>query len=159
MGFSALWLLLFWSMGSVVSRLQYLRRMSLVTLRQVGSSWTRHRTSVPALQGRVYPWTAREAFCLFCFNSFNKVWLTYSRLHTSKEYSLIRFDITVWKDKKIGHWKTNSPGQYVPNMLLEISGEITPEIMKRWTQSKHNTQLWMWLVIEAKFNVVKSNIA
>ena len=27
------------------------------------------------------------------------------------------------------------------NMLLEISGEITPERMKGWSQSKHNTQL------------------
>ena len=28
-------------------------------------------------------------------------------------------------------------------MLLEISGEITPERMKGWSQSKKNTQLWM----------------
>jgi len=28
-------------------------------------------------------------------------------------------------------------------MLLEISGEITPERMKRQSQSKNNTQLWM----------------
>ena len=36
-------------------------------------------------------------------------------------------------------------------MLLEISGEITPERMKGWSQSKNNTQLWMGLVIEARF--------
>ena len=35
------------------------------------------------------------------------------------------------------------PGQSVPSMLLEISGEITPERMKEWSQSKKNTQLWM----------------
>ena len=29
------------------------------------------------------------------------------------------------------------------DMLLEISGEITPERMKGWSQSKNNTQLWM----------------
>ena len=46
-----------------------------------------------------------------------------------------------------------------PNMLLETSGEITPERMKGWSQSKHNTQLWMWLVIEARSDAVKSNIA
>ena len=40
-------------------------------------------------------------------------------------------------------------------MLLEISGEITPERMKGWSQSKNNTQLWMGLVIEARFNAVK----
>ena len=44
-------------------------------------------------------------------------------------------------------------------MLLEISGEITPEIMKRWSQSINNTQLWMGLVIEARSNAVKSNVA
>ena len=44
-------------------------------------------------------------------------------------------------------------------MLLEISGEITQERMKGWRQSKNNTQLWMWLVIKAGSNAVKSNIA
>ena len=44
-------------------------------------------------------------------------------------------------------------------MLLEISGEITPERMKGWSQSKNNTQLWMCLVIEARSDAVKSNIA
>ena len=43
-------------------------------------------------------------------------------------------------------------------VLLEISGEITPERMKGWRQSKNNTQLWMGLVIEARFDAVKSNI-
>ena len=32
----------------------------------------------------------------------------------------------------------NSPGQYVPNMLVEISGEITPERMKRHLEPKQN---------------------
>ena len=31
----------------------------------------------------------------------------------------------------------------VPKMLLEISGEMTPERMKRWSQRENNTQLWM----------------
>ena len=38
-------------------------------------------------------------------------------------------------------------------MLLEISGEITPERMKGCSQSKNNTQLWMGLVIEARRKV------
>ena len=41
----------------------------------------------------------------------------------------------------------------------EISGEITPERVKRRSQSKNNTQLWIGLVIEARFDAVKSNIA
>ena len=39
--------------------------------------------------------------------------------------------------------KEELPGQQVPNMLLEISGEITPERMKGWSQSKNNTQVCM----------------
>ena len=82
----------------------------------------------------------------------------------------LRTPWTVWKGKNIWHWKMNSPGWQVPyNMLLENSGEITPERMKRWSQSENNTQLWMWLLIEAsavlidtaphKSDAVKSNIA
>ena len=44
-------------------------------------------------------------------------------------------------------------------MLLEISGEVTPERMKEWSQSKNNTQLWTRLVIEARSDAIKSNIA
>ena len=47
----------------------------------------------------------------------------------------------VWKGKKIWHWKMNSAGQSVPNMLLDKSGEKTPERMKRQTQSKNNAHL------------------
>ena len=41
----------------------------------------------------------------------------------------------------------------------EISGEITPERVKRRSQSKNIHQLWMWLVIKARSKAVKSNIA
>ena len=44
-------------------------------------------------------------------------------------------------------------------MLLEISGEITPERMKGWNQSKDKTQLWVGLMIEARFDAIESNIA
>ena len=44
-------------------------------------------------------------------------------------------------------------------MLLEISGEITPERMKRQSQSKNNAPLLMCLVMEAKSDAVKSNTA
>ena len=71
----------------------------------------------------------------------------------------LRTPWTVWKGKKIGHWKMNSPGPQVPNKLLEIRGELTPERMKRWNQSKNKTEVWMWLVMEIKSYAVKSNIA
>ena len=55
--------------------------------------------------------------------------------------------------------KGKLPRTVVANMLLEISGEITPERMKGWSQSNNNTQLWMGLVIEGRSDAVKSNIA
>ena len=53
----------------------------------------------------------------------------------------------------------NSPCWEVLNVLLEIRGEINSERMKGWSQSKNNTKLWMGLVIEARSDAVKSNIA
>ena len=55
--------------------------------------------------------------------------------------------------------KRYSPDQWVPNKLLEFSGEITLERMKRWSQSKNNTQLWIGRMIEARSDAVKNNIA
>ena len=53
----------------------------------------------------------------------------------------------------------NSQCWYVPNMVLEKSGEITPEKMKREKQRKNNSQWWMGLVMKVKSKVVKKNIA
>ena len=50
----------------------------------------------------------------------------------------LRTPWTVWKGKKIGLWKMISPGRSVPNMLLEKSGEITPERMKRWRKGENS---------------------
>ena len=70
----------------------------------------------------------------------------------------LRTPWTIWKGKKTGHWNMNFPVQ-MPSMLLEIGREVTPETMKRRSQSKNNTQLWMWLVMEVKPDAVKSNTA
>ena len=89
-------------------------------------------------------------------STINKLWISKKK----KKNKLLKITPwTVWKGNMIGHWKRNSPGQQVPNKLLEISGEITLERMKGWSQSKNNTQLWMWLVIDARSDAVKSNIA
>ena len=44
-------------------------------------------------------------------------------------------------------------------MLLKKSGEITPERMKRQSQSENNAQLRTELVMEVKSDAVKSNTA
>ena len=43
----------------------------------------------------------------------------------------LRTPWTVWKGKKIRHWKMSLPVQKVSNMLLRKSREIAPERMKR----------------------------
>ena len=58
----------------------------------------------------------------------------------NKEIRLITFSAA--KDREaLFIRKEELPRSAMPNMLLEKSGEITPERMKRWSQSKNNTQL------------------
>ena len=40
-------------------------------------------------------------------------------------------------------------------MLLEKSREIAPDRMKRLSQSKNDTWLWMYLVVKVKSDAVK----
>ena len=44
----------------------------------------------------------------------------------------------------------------MPSKLLEISRGITPERMKRWSQSKNNTQVCMWRGMEVKSDTVST---
>ena len=43
-------------------------------------------------------------------------------------------------------------------MILERSGEIAPEGMKRLSQSGKDAQLWMCLVVKVKSDAIKNNI-
>ena len=52
----------------------------------------------------------------------------------------------------------NSPGQKVSSILLGKNGGqllIAPERVKRLSQSRNSTQLWMCLVVNVKSNAVK----
>ena len=44
-------------------------------------------------------------------------------------------------------------------MILERSGEIAPEGMKRLSKRGNKAQLWMGLAVKVRSNVVKNNIA
>ena len=44
-------------------------------------------------------------------------------------------------------------------MLIEKTREIAPEGMKKLSQSRNNTQLWMFLVVKVNSDAVKNNIA
>ena len=60
------------------------------------------------------------------------------------QYSCLENPMNSMKRKKNRTLKDElSRSVKVPNMILEISGEITAERMKRLSQSKNSTQLWM----------------
>ena len=59
------------------------------------------------------------------------------------QYSCLDNPMNSMKMQKDKTLKDELPRLVVPNMLLEISREITPERMKGWSQSKNNTQLWI----------------
>ena len=89
----------------------------------------------------------------------DRMWSTEEGNRKSLQYSCLEKPMNSMKRQNDRILKEELHRSVVPNMLLEISGEITPERMKGWSQSKNNTHLWVGLVIEARSNAVKSNIA
>ena len=59
------------------------------------------------------------------------------------QYSCLENPMNSMKSQNDRILKEELPRLVGANMLLEISGEITLERMKGWSQSKNNTQLWM----------------
>ena len=64
-------------------------------------------------------------------------------------------------DPAAGHRRPTPPPETPGHSWASLgqSLEITPERMKRWSQSKNNTQVWMGLVVEVRSDAVKNNIA
>ena len=58
----------------------------------------------------------------------------------ANQYSWLENPMNSMKRQKL---KNELPRWVGAQLLLENSGEITPERMKRQSQSKNNTQLWM----------------
>ena len=90
--------------------------------------------------------------------SSDKTWSTGEGYGKALQYSCLENPMNSMKRQKVRTLKDEDTPQ-VSNTLLEISGQITPGRMKRWSQNKNNTQLWMGLVMEARSDAVKSNIA
>ena len=59
------------------------------------------------------------------------------------QYSCHENPMNSMKRQKTVTQEDEAPGPKVSNMLLEKSGEITPERMKRLRQSENKAQLWM----------------
>ena len=74
------------------------------------------------------------------------------------QYSCLENPMNSMKRQKYRTLKDEHPRSVGTQYATEISGEITPERMKGWRQSKTNTLLCMRLAIEARYDAVKSNI-
>ena len=88
------------------------------------------------------PWKATQNRQVLVESS-NKTWSTGEGNGKPLQYSCLENAMNSMKRKKDRTLKDELPRSIGAHMLLEISGEITPERMRRWRQSKNNTQLWM----------------
>ena len=73
----------------------------------------------------------------------DRMWSTGEGNGKPLQYSCLENPMNSMKRQNDRILKEELPGSVVSNMLPEISGEITPERMKGWSQSKNNTKLWM----------------
>ena len=73
--------------------------------------------------------------------SSDRMWSTGKGNGKPLQYSCLETPMNSMKKQKDRTLKDELPKSKVPNMLLEISGEITLERMKGCGQSKNNTQL------------------
>ena len=83
----------------------------------------------------------------------DRMWSTEEGNGKPLQYSCLENPMNSKKRQKDMPLKDELPRLVGAQYTTEIGGEIIPERMKRWSQSKNNTQLWMGLVIEARFSI------
>ena len=91
--------------------------------------------------------------------SSDRMWSTGERNGKPLQYSCLQNPVNSMKKQNDRTLKDERPRSVVAQYALEKSGEITPERMKRRSQSKNNAQMWTWLVMEVRSDAVKNNIA
>ena len=85
---------------------------------------------------------ATQGECVMVETS-DKMWSTGEGNGKPLQYSCLENPMNSMKRHKDRTLKDELPKLVGAQYVLEISGEITPERMKRWSQSKNNTQLGM----------------
>jgi len=73
----------------------------------------------------------------------DRMWSTGEENGKPLQYSRLENSMNSIKRQNDRILQEELPRSVGGNMLLEISGEITPERMKGWRQSENNTQLCM----------------
>ena len=75
--------------------------------------------------------------------SSDRMWSTGEGNGKALQYSCLENPMNSMKRQKDRTLKDELPRLVGAQYAMEKSGEITPERMKRQSQSKNNTQLWM----------------
>ena len=73
----------------------------------------------------------------------DRMWSTEEGNGKPLQYSCLENSMNSMERQNERILKEELPKSVTAQNATEISGEITPEKMKGWSQSKHNTQLWM----------------
>ena len=87
--------------------------------------------------------------------SSDKIWSTGEGNGKPFQYSGLENPMNSMKRQKDRTLKDELPRSVGAQDATENSRETTPERKKRQSQSKNNTQSWIWLVMEVKSNSVK----
>ena len=90
---------------------------------------------------------------------FDRMWSTGEGNGKPLQYSCLENPMNIMKRQNDRILKEELPRSVGAQYATGDQWRITPERMKGWSQSKNNTQLWMGMVLEARFDAVKSNIA
>ena len=73
----------------------------------------------------------------------DRMWSTREGTGKPLQYSCLENPMYSMKRQNDRTLKEELPRSVGAQYAAEISGEITPERMKGWSQSKNNTQLWI----------------
>ena len=73
----------------------------------------------------------------------DKMWSTGEANGKPLQYSCLENPMNSMKTQKDRTLKDELPRSVGAQYVTGDQGKITPEKMKRWSQSKNNTQLWM----------------
>ena len=91
--------------------------------------------------------------------SSDKTWSTGEGNFKPLQYSCLENPMNSMKRQKDMTLKDELPRSVGTQYATGEEWRNNSRKMKTWNQSKNNTQLWMCLVMEARSDAVKSNIA
>ena len=91
--------------------------------------------------------------------SSDKTWYTGEWNGNPLQYSCLENPMNSMKGQKDRTLKDELPSSVGAHYATVDQWRNNSKRMKRWSQNKNNTQLWMCLVIEARSDAVKSSVA